>query len=1168
MNDPQSQMSDEPILERIANEILQRKRDGENPTVEEYCDRYPEHADQLRGFLPAFLLVEKLKPESASDTPVMDVPERQSSLPMQEIAGYRLIREIGRGGMGVVYEAEQRSLGRHVALKVMQSRAEVDSPASKRFHNEARAAARMHHTNIVPVFEVGNDAECLFYAMQLIQGQGLDLVINDLKRLRKAESQLDGGADSGRPQHSVAETLMTGRLYQEHSMVSATGEDTINATTATALDPAANTEPDSSSDASLPGHSAASNASAADGMFFLSIARIGHQTAQALAYAHDRGVIHRDIKPSNLLLDGEGIVWITDFGLAKTTDHDLTRTGDILGTIRYMSPERFSGRCDERADLYSLGLTLYEMVVLEPAYSSQDQLSMINQIKNTTPVAPRSIHPTVPRDLETIILKSIEKEPKLRYQSAQEMADDLYRFINDEPIRARRIALHERLLRWSRHNKSLSALVFTVAATLIIATIASLLAAGHFRRLQADANAFAVEASQERERAMAERDLVKIERDRADEKAREAGIANYFSNVALASHEWENGNIGQAQQLLESCPQEWRGWEWRHLDHRFQTTGLEMKYGAYCPLASLEFTQDGEHLLVTEQERIVVLNRKTKKVVTTLNGHAGFVSDIAVSGDGTRLATSAGNQISIWDSRSFNLISKLHLPSDDHGEITAIAFNHDASRLAAQSVIGKGSIGRNLYLWDLIAEDEPEFIGFDPILRGQLEFDPLGRSLVSCQPGGWEQLDLNSGASAKQNGRGHEHDVCAVAYSNDGRMIATGGSGLNLIKVWDATSGNLITELRGHEDVINGLSFHPSGRYLASCSNDRTVRIWEIGSYEKPLVLRGHRKKVLCVKYSPNGKQLASIDTIQQVLQWDAERKTAEAHRVHLTGIPAVGFLPAMQGVVSAGKDGAIRIWDLDIGSQAHELVNDRRRTVIQMAISHSGQHIATVDYDNAVNVLDTQSGETIPILPADHSRKTQCWQIAISPDDKLVATTTADGVLTLFDTKSGAVKRKFDGSIPKVTGLAFHPNGKWIAAGDKDSLTIWDVVTGKRTHTLASHDCYYTFMAFHPEGDLLAATLNDGTVELWDFDTKELRYTIQAHAEHASAVAFHPDGDRIATAGHDGTVKLWETSSGRGAMSLKTRYPRNNSVSFSDDGTILAASSQNYVHTWSTPAK
>ena len=365
-----------------------------------------------------------------------------SSIKEWRLGDYRILREVGRGGMGVVYEAEQVSLGRRVALKILPGHLASDGTGLERFRREAKAAARLHHTNIVPVFEVSREGEVPYYAMQFIRGQGLDQIVEELRRLRKPQrpsnphdpvrsSDLEGDLDSDeagvdllsnprrRATLQATRLLLTGNLAAEESGVTVRSDDDASGRAfrermestsipgsrrnATSLsDRTILTEPSPASSAVLPGgrHISEIDTSGRRQPYFRSVAQIGRQASQGLAYAHARGIVHRDIKPSNLLLDTEGVVWITDFGLAKADDDGLTASGDILGTLRYMAPERFRGEGDARADIYALGLTLYELLVLRPAYSSTDRLRLIERIKNEEPVRPRSIDAQIPRDLQ------------------------------------------------------------------------------------------------------------------------------------------------------------------------------------------------------------------------------------------------------------------------------------------------------------------------------------------------------------------------------------------------------------------------------------------------------------------------------------------------------------------------------------------------------------------------------------------------------------------------------------------------------------------------------------------------------------------------------------------------------------------------------------------------
>ena len=412
-------------------------RRGERPSLQEYVDRCPAMGDEIRELFPALVEVEQAEE-------VLEAAARPAASPsapaLRQVGDYRVIREVGRGGMGVVYEAEQVSLGRRVALKILPGVVAKDRKALERFRREARAAARLHHTNIVPVFEVGQDGDVVFYAMQFIQGQGLDVVIDELARQRQqsghgSAAPVAAGAEEPRPgRPGTTRPERTGAVVEEpgHRCRFATAPRPwwlrcgrgrsagwrgrwspgpsrprssirtgpahrtawprpARAIPSPAARPACRSSASSSTSAVLPGGTQVSAVESSGRRlpFFRSVAQIGRQAAQGLAYAHARGIIHRDIKPSNLLLDTAGVVWITDFGLAKADDDGLTATGDILGTIRYMAPERFRGEGDARADVYALGLTLYELLTLRPAFESSDRLQMIERIKTEEPVRPR-----------------------------------------------------------------------------------------------------------------------------------------------------------------------------------------------------------------------------------------------------------------------------------------------------------------------------------------------------------------------------------------------------------------------------------------------------------------------------------------------------------------------------------------------------------------------------------------------------------------------------------------------------------------------------------------------------------------------------------------------------------------------------------------------------------
>ena len=432
------ELSQESLLGQILDEVLARRARGETPDVEDYARRHPELAAVLRQMLPA---LEVMRAPAA-------IPEGG---PVPGYLGdYRLIREVGRGGMGVVYEAEQVSLQRRVALKVLPFAAALDAKQLQRFHHEAQAAARLHHTNIVPVYAVGCEHGVHFYAMQFIAGQTLAAVI---RKLREQEERRRTKHDHS-TQDAVQVTRDDRAANPEQSRGPASGE----------------AEASSGALLSSLGHRQPS--------FFRAAAHLGEQAAEALEHAHQLGVVHRDIKPANLLLEWRAggsnppVLWITDFGLAQFHEKTgLTLTGDRVGTARYMSPEQASDNralVDHRTDIYSLGVTLYELLTLHPACTGRDWPEVQRQILVDEPRRPRRLNPAIPRDLETIILKATAKDPGHRYATAQELADDLRRFLDDKPVKARRPTLVQRGAKWARRHR---ALVATGVLLLVLATV-------------------------------------------------------------------------------------------------------------------------------------------------------------------------------------------------------------------------------------------------------------------------------------------------------------------------------------------------------------------------------------------------------------------------------------------------------------------------------------------------------------------------------------------------------------------------------------------------------------------------------------------------------------------------------------------------------------------------
>jgi serine/threonine protein kinase len=444
-----SAAEDDALAAELIEELANKLRAGEPLDLEAVMREHPAQTERLRKLLPAIQVLAELGESAASGSAPVQVSGADAA--GGTLGDFRIIRQIGQGGMGVVYEAEQISLRRRVALKVLPFAATMDPRHLQRFKNEAQAAAGLHHTNIVPVYFVGSERGVHFYAMQFIEGQTLAAFIR----------QLRGQAAEKAPAGAAREQPTT-----PYEMLPEKGTGTL----ALPTPPAADTEP------AARAVTLATVDSPRGREYFRRVAELGVQAAEALDHAHQMGVVHRDIKPGNLMLDTAGRIWVTDFGLAHMQhgEGSLTLTGDLVGTLRYMSPEQALAKrvvIDHRTDIYSLGMTLYELLTLEPPFAGKDREELLRQIAFEEPKPPRRLDKAIPVELETILLKTMEKNPADRYATAAELAQDLRHFLEDRPIRARRPSVLQRINKLARRHRGVvwASFVGLAAAVVILA---------------------------------------------------------------------------------------------------------------------------------------------------------------------------------------------------------------------------------------------------------------------------------------------------------------------------------------------------------------------------------------------------------------------------------------------------------------------------------------------------------------------------------------------------------------------------------------------------------------------------------------------------------------------------------------------------------------------------
>jgi eukaryotic-like serine/threonine-protein kinase len=1015
----------------------------------------------------------------------------QATAELPAVAGYEIVGVLGRGGMGVVYQAWQFKLNRMVALKMMLGSSYADADDLARFRIEAEASARLQHPNIVQVHEVGERIGRPFLALEFVDGGSL-------------------------AQHLAGKPLPP-----------------------------------------------------------LQAAQLVMTLAQAMHYAHQRGIIHRDLKPSNVLLahsrraevrkhpDADAsrftdlIPKITDFGLAKLVigGSDQTHSGSILGTPSYMAPEQAAGKVKDistAVDVYALGAILYELLTGRPPFQGESVAQTLQLVETAEPTPPRRRDSRVPRDLETICLKCLEKDPRQRYGSAAELADDLRRFLGDEPIRARPSPLWKVVWKWAKRKPAAAALL----AVIILASI-GLLAGGLWY--------------QERlERSLAdtifERDQARAARKLADEQRDEAQRNLYLAHIPLAQRAWESAHVERMRSLLDAVrprhpnQKDLRNFEWHYL-RRLCSANQRTLIGHVGPVTGVAFSPDGKRLASASADgSIRIWDVATgQEPYDPLLGHVDRVTAVAFSPDGKLLASAGADRtLGLWNVETGRM---LRLWPGHAGWVYHVAFSPDGKTLASASA------DMAIKLWDVDDVSDrraekrqpPEPIRERARLNGHAKqvtavaFSRDGKKLASTSADRTVCLwDLETNMQIR-HAEGHLGWVYGVAFGKDGKSLAT-CSYDETIRIWNAETGQERHKLTGHSGQVRGLAVSPDGTKLASASFDQTVRIWDAESGDQLLCLKGHEGNVNSVAFHPDGQRIATGGEDGTVKIWDtAEHQEYGFAQSHALGpVHAATFSPDGKLLVSGAADKMIQSWDLTSSRMAAPF-SGHTGAVYCLAFSSDGKLVASGSADKTVRLWDAAA--RTPISPPLTGHSLRVSGLAFSPDDMRLASASYDGTVRVWDVPGGKERLNFRAQTGRVMGIAYNKDGTQLASCGEDKMVrLWNADSGRELAKLQGHSGWIYAVTFSPNGKWLASCGADGSIKVWDVVTGKERLSLEGHTGRINNIVFSPDSERLASAGYfDMTVKIWDVARGQELLSLNHHHIVH-AVAFSPDGQVLAS--------------
>lgn len=1101
------------VIDLVYNEILLRVKGGETPALPEYQQRFPEFATELGRQFEVDELLKEIASQQSTAALARDESHRsrdsiRKATGSPAVPGYDVMEPLGRGGMGTVYKARQQKLNRLVALKTLRSGADASDQEVARFRTEAAVIARFQHPHIVQIFEVGEADGCLFLALELVEGGTL-------------AGQLDG---TPWPATRAAELI--------------------------------------------------------------------EALARAMDYSHSHGVIHRDLKPANVLLSAIGdrpsasesheimaegrlpnaerrtpIPKITDFGLAKELGNESgqTQTGAFMGTPSYAAPEQAWGQnrsITAQTDVYALGVILYELIVGRTPFRGMTVLETLEQVRSMEPVSPRLLNPSVPRDLETVCLKCLQKDPQERYASARALADDLRRFLENKPVEARPIGRLAQGWRWCLRNKAVAGLLTAVAILLVLGSTISTIFG-----VQAHWNAA----------ALAEK--VKEEKQARDAANLATVDAKHKEALAVAAKKLADDNAALAEQKKQEALE-----QKQRADENFEKEKQARR-----------IQQD--HLVTAQLRGVgVLLEREPARAHTLLHDYAAcplssrdFAWQLLNRFTDPRLAATDNQGRTQWKAGK-NIIAA-GLSGDGRNLLTTDFVNSKLWDAANGQVVTTAPS-------KLVAQDNRKSCA----LSGDL------KRLVWAVP--TRNPEMREVATGNLLGVLEHMQVHATAFSPDDRWVATAGSGI--VRVWDSATFQLLFELKSPGRSLYSVFFSPDGATAVTGlyeEKGESAVVWDLRPVRQRAVLQGPMWRILTGCFPPDGKTFVTSHRSQEVVLWDlttgaAKQFLREKQKPLLpeADILAVAFLDRGETLATTTSEGELKLWHVATGKDratfrdvgrflcaspagdlfvtekdgtltlwpgvlppGHEsaFLDSHRGNVTGLAFRPGSMEFASTATDQITRIWDGATGQPRLTLPPHAALMTA---LAYSPDGKILAIGGVDGLVSLHNAETGALLRKLSETETYVGALAFAGDGKTLAAaggrtrkaggtGNAEmDIFLWDTATGSPRTRLKGHTRPVANLLFVPNTTtLVSSSVLEYAIRLWNLESGQVQRTLEGHTQPIYGLVLSPDGKTLASAGYDLDVKIWDVAAGNLRLSIAGHNTQIMALAYSPDGKTLA---------------